>query len=39
MAHPSSSPLDVPLVPTGDFTLAWSELDYIYALLVRSRSR
>ncbi len=26
-------------IPTGDFLLAWSELDYIYALLARLKSR
>jgi len=25
-------------IPVGDFLLAWGELDYIYALVVRSRS-
>jgi ABC-type bacteriocin/lantibiotic exporter with double-glycine peptidase domain len=30
----------VPLsIPIGDFLLAWSELDYIYALIVRAGSR
>lgn len=31
---------DAPLsIPIGDFLLAWSELDYIYALIVRTGSR
>jgi ABC-type bacteriocin/lantibiotic exporter with double-glycine peptidase domain len=31
-----ASPISVPI---GDFMLAWSELDYIYALIVRSKPR
>jgi len=35
---PAADPSPIP-VPIGDFLLAWSELDYIYAVLVRSKPR
>ena len=33
---PAADPSPIP-VPIGDFLLAWSELDYIYAVLVRPK--